>query len=96
MTQSIPSLHEQLRHAFGDRFGGSGPLARAPGRVNLIGEHTDYNGLPVLPMALDREVAIAFRPRRDDRVVLHNLEDRFAPVEFALSGAIAPEATGAW
>lgn len=43
-------------------------VTRAPGRVNLIGEHTDYNGGFVLPMAIDRAVWIAAR-RRDDRTV---------------------------
>ena len=35
-------------------------LARAPGRINLIGEHTDYNGLPVFPFAIHRDLAAAF------------------------------------
>jgi galactokinase len=47
---------------------------RAPGRVNLIGEHTDYNDGFVLPLAIDRAVWIALRPRDDRRVVVHSLE----------------------
>ncbi|HDH25924.1 MAG TPA: galactokinase [Actinobacteria bacterium] len=47
-------------------------LVRAPGRVNLIGEHTDYNGGYVLPMAIERAVWIAFRPRSDRQVILRS------------------------
>ena len=57
-------------------------VARAPGRVNLIGEHTDYNGLPVLPMALDREIVLRYTPRADRRVILTNADPRFGSVEF--------------
>jgi galactokinase len=46
--------------AFEHRYGRAPEkLARVPGRVNIIGEHTDYSLLPVLPMAIDREVVIA-------------------------------------
>ncbi len=55
---------KDLRSKFEQTFGGTSGLrcARAPGRVNLIGEHTDYNGGFVLPIAVDREVSILFRP----------------------------------
>ena len=43
-------------------------MVRAPGRVNLIGDHTDYQGGLCLPIAIDREVRIAFAPRSDGRV----------------------------
>jgi galactokinase len=61
--------------AFTDRFGAPPTLvAHAPGRVNLLGEHTDYNEGFVLPMALHFGAWIALRPRRDDRVVLRSLD----------------------
>src|SRR5919108_6535810 len=60
---------ERVRAAFRDQFGGAPDvIARAPGRVNLIGEHTDYNDGFVLPVAIDREVRVAMR-RRDDGVL---------------------------
>ena len=48
-------------------------VVRAPGRVNLIGEHTDYNDGFVLPMTLDRAVYVALRARADDRLRLRSL-----------------------
>lgn len=45
-------------------------LARAPGRIEVIGNHTDYNGGTVLGAAIDRTVEIAFRPRMDGRILL--------------------------
>jgi len=82
---------------FAERFGGSPThVARAPGRVNLIGEHTDYNGLPVLPMAIQREVRIAFRPRDDGTIVLHPASPEFPTVEFDLRPGVPPEDAGHW
>jgi galactokinase len=57
--------------AFRDRFGGDPKVVvRAPGRVNLIGEHTDYNDGFVFPAAIDRYVVFAARPRSDNRAVI--------------------------
>jgi galactokinase len=49
-------------------------IVRAPGRVNLIGEHTDYNEGFVMPMAIDRAVWIALRARSDRQVIIHSLD----------------------
>jgi galactokinase len=68
-------LRETVVRAFRDRYGEDPAfVARAPGRVNLIGEHTDYNDGFVLPMAIDRAVWIALRPRGDRRVEVHSLD----------------------
>ncbi len=69
------SLQEHVAAAFQEKFGTAPPLmVRAPGRVNLIGEHTDYNDGFVLPMAIDREICLALRPRDDDQVSVHSLD----------------------
>ena len=74
----------EIASAFETRFGAPPEhIVRAPGRVNLIGEHTDYNDGWVLPMAIDREVLIAARRRQDTRVYMVALDRRNATSEFA-------------
>lgn len=86
---------EKVAAAFRSRFG-SDPawLVRSPGRVNLIGEHTDYNEGFVLPMAIDRAVWIALRPRPGRDVVAASLD--FAEEKaFSLDG-LRREGRGWW
>ena len=71
----IPSMIPELTQAFFDQFHAKPSLlVRAPGRVNLIGEHTDYNEGFVLPMAIDRDVRIALRPKAGATVSIHSLD----------------------
>jgi len=78
---------------------GPGPVHvyRAPGRVNLIGEHTDYNHGFVLPIALDRDIVLLARPRDDSQILLRNLEpDRFSERQFVSSPNIPVGPIGNW
>ncbi|TDJ70971.1 MAG: galactokinase [Planctomycetota bacterium] len=75
VEQPLPTLDElAVRHgeAFRERFGGGGSarIFYAPGRVNLLGAHLDYNGGPVVPTAIDRGTLLAVRPRADRRLRL--------------------------
>jgi galactokinase len=80
----IIKTEEQVLNAFARLYGVPAPLlARAPGRVNLIGEHTDYNDGFVLPMAIDRTAWIALRPR-PDRIVQIYSQDFDQTVTFDL------------
>jgi galactokinase len=65
------NLRERVTAAFERRFGTPPQfIARAPGRVNLLGEHVDYNDGFVLPAAIDRATWVAFRPSGADRSTL--------------------------
>ena len=69
-----PALVRRVASRFGETFPGEAPrIAVAPGRVNLIGEHTDYNDGFVLPMAIARAVVVAFRPRSDEVLRAHSI-----------------------
>jgi len=89
---------EELRSAFCQAFNTSKEpcVCRAPGRVNIIGEHTDYNGLPVLPMTIGEDIRIAFLPREDNQIRMRNTSSAFPPCEFANQPGIAPSPPRAW
>ena len=69
-------LADVVRTAFAEAYGGPpAVVARAPGRVNLIGEHTDYNRGLVLPVALPHATYAAMASRPDDVVRIGSLEE---------------------
>lgn len=68
-------MKEKVLQAFREHLGGEPEfIVRAPGRVNLIGEHTDYNGGFVMPLAVERATWIALRRRDGDRARLFSLD----------------------
>ncbi len=69
---------------------------RAPGRVNLIGEHTDYNDGFVLPCAINYETVIAAAPREDERVRLIAADFGGQATEFSLTAPIEPDEAAPW
>ncbi|MDQ6695729.1 MAG: galactokinase [Chloroflexota bacterium] len=75
--------------SFKERFGREPKiLVRSPGRVNLIGEHTDYNLGFVLPTAIDRYTKLAAAPRPDNKLVVHS-ETIGESIEIDLGGHLA-------
>lgn len=89
-------------HALASKFRAQFPasksfsIVRAPGRVNIIGEHTDYNGYPVLPIAIERDIVVAVAPSSNKTIEISNTESRFADRSFDLSEIIAPFDRGDW
>ena len=84
------SLTDLVKSRFKGEFGEAPTrIVRAPGRVNLIGEHTDYNDGFVFPLAIDRATFIALRPRADNTVfaISLDMDDRR---EFALDDLRRP------
>jgi galactokinase len=73
-AEILPQFLVPVLASFRRQFGEPAVVVRSPGRVNLIGEHTDYNQGFVLPAAVDRGIAMALKPRSDHRYVLHALD----------------------
>ena len=85
---------EYVRSRFIKHFDGkTGSVYTSPGRINLIGEHTDYNGGFVFPGAIDKGITAEVRPNGTDTVMLYSidLKDR---VEFKLNDSVPP--TTSW
>ena len=78
-----------LQEKFRERYGGRARIYRAPGRVNLIGEHTDYNDGFVMPAAIEFYVWIAIAARHDRKLVLHSTNFS-ETVEIDLQNSVAP------
>ena len=92
------AFHETLRAQFQQLYGRAPRIFSAPGRVNLIGEHTDYNEGFVLPMAIERRTYVAAAPRDDRRIRVFSQAMNEA-AEFELSADLQPlngRASGAW
>jgi len=90
----VSALLERFRQVYPG--GADASVCRAPGRVNLIGEHTDYNGLPVLPIAIAQEIRIAYRGRSDGKVSLRDVDPDFGTVSFQNGPVLPPSESGAW
>ncbi len=73
-SQKIDQRSVVIKH-FSAQFGGEPVyVIRAPGRVNLIGDHTDYNDGFVMPMAIDRAIWLAVRPNNTRTVTVHSAD----------------------
>ena len=89
MTQEVMDL-KVIKKRFIDEFGGKPILVSSPGRINLLGEHTDYNDGFVLPAAIDQYIyfALAKSDHPQTRIIAQNLEDdiHFQPQSLLKSG----------
>jgi len=93
------SLRRNITAQFRAKFPDSRPVCCvvAPGRINLIGEHTDYNGFAVLPIAIDRAIYAVVAPLHEPVVELHSAEPEcFGPRRFAVQADVEPYEPGDW
>lgn len=83
---------ELIRKSFRERFGHAGELFFSPGRINLIGEHTDYNGGFVFPGAVDKGICAEILPNGTQKVRIQALDitDEPAYAEFGLEESDKP------
>lgn len=82
-------MKEKIQQLFMQRFGQSGTMYASAGRINLIGEHTDYNEGYVFPGAIDKVIMAEIRPNGTDKVRVYSIDiDDY--VEFGLNEEDAP------
>lgn len=90
-------IKAQLTQLFVDTFGAEpAHYFQAPGRVNLIGEHTDYNDGFVLPCAIDYQAMVAATPRDDNKIVVTAAAFNNQITEFELTLPIQPSTEASW
>lgn len=91
----MSDLGKRLLGGFAEAFGGEPALVvRAPGRVNLIGEHTDYNEGFVLPFAINRRTVVGLAPRNDGMLrIASGFADELAEIALA---DLTPERLNGW
>lgn len=100
-TDEIPARlgrYNDLVRLFSTTFNAGSPhyIVHAPGRVNLIGEHTDYNGYPVLPMAIDRDFVFAMSSSPDLTIEVVNRDPSYERRIFQAQLPIEPYNHGDW
>ena len=84
-------MKERIKAEFAQRFGEGGTMYASSGRINLIGEHTDYNGGFVFPGAIDKCIAAQIKENGTDKVRVFSIDiDDYA--EFGLNEEDAPKA----
>ncbi|MDE5555179.1 MAG: galactokinase [Muribaculaceae bacterium] len=83
-------MEDHIKSEFSKRFGSEGTLYASAGRINLIGEHTDYNGGFVFPGAIDKVIMADIKPNGTDKVRVYSIDiDDY--VEFGLKETDVPE-----
>lgn len=87
-------MENKIKEEFDARFGGEGVMYASSGRINLIGEHTDYNGGFVFPGAIDKYIAASIRPNDTEMVRVFSIDiNEYA--KFGLREEDAPKASWA-
>jgi len=95
MLTTEMNIADQIKEKYFQKFGNADDtnkprIFRSPGRINLIGEHTDYNNGFVLPASVDKAVYYVISPRSDNQVILHaaDLDETYT---FSLDDLSKPE-----